>query len=154
MNIVVTFANACLNYLTYEKKKGKKIHYFPETILCAKTCNLLTTQSGFLSFVSIVLWSWMSWLIQHSLPGPNLLTFCRGWGMPFSKKQLFLLSQISQGTPFSGFMCSLGYSLAATTHSPYQWRSLNALLLWIISIWMRCHINNSSFAINASSRIR
>lgn len=94
MNVAVTFVNAFLNYLTFIKKKKKhpeKICYFPETILCAKTCNLLATQSGFLSFVTIVLWSWMSCLIQHSLSGPNFLSFCRGWGMPFSKKQLFLL---------------------------------------------------------------
>lgn len=48
MNIAVTFVNTFLNYLTYQKKKKpEKIHYFPETILCAKTCNLLATQSGF-----------------------------------------------------------------------------------------------------------
>lgn len=79
MNITITFVNIFLNYLTY-KKNGKKYLIF-QILFFVQTCNLLTTQSGFLSFVSIVLWFQTSFLIQHSLSGPNFLSFFGCWGM-------------------------------------------------------------------------
>lgn len=85
----LTFVNAFLNYLTY--KKWKKKYFIFQKLFFMQTCNLLAIQLGFLSFVSIVLWFQMSFLIQHSLSGPNFLSYCRSWGMTFSKKQLFLL---------------------------------------------------------------
>lgn len=137
-------------------KKNAKVHWFAETILCAKPCSSPTIQWDFLSLINVVLWSQSSFLILDSLclvPIAYLYARAEKWHCQrnscfSSSSPLYILV-----TRFSGFILSWNYSVVAATHSPYYCSPCSTLFSWVLSVWVRCHWNGNSSATNASSRI-
>lgn len=139
MKIAVTSVNAVafINYLTY-KKMEKNTSFSRNYSLCRLVFAGHSVRfSEFCQYCSGIP-EWAEWVFSFSTICLVLIScLSAGAGEWLSQRSSCSSSSVpdTRVTPFSGLVCSMGYSLAATTHSPCCWSPLNALLLSGISVW-------------------